>query len=298
MKENPKIVLPNTCMSRVFSRTSLLAPGVGSAYDKTSAYFNDEVSGNPRRLAKMSKHLEASDRCLVCSGALENTVFWGEVGYRDEGRFCDGRSFTSHVVHTSHCGKCGWWTCKEELEESAFNEQCEMTRLYEGIIYRFETDLIDVPVSFLRSEIKSGTLNLSALSIADCERVVGSIFQDYFQCEAYHVGGPGDEGIDYILLAGDRNILLQIKRRSDPSETELPRVVRELIGTLVFHGENHGILATTGKGITEKQRSNLLKRQLANLRIDVFGQREIMDLLNLPQVSRPWEIAAEKILAD
>jgi restriction system protein len=42
---------------------------------------------------------------------------------------------------------------------------------------------------------------------------VASVFSEFMDCEAIHVGGPNDQGIEVILVQGERHYVVQVKRR-------------------------------------------------------------------------------------
>ena len=65
------------------------------------------------------------------------------------------------------------------------------------------------------------------------ERFVGAILRDLLDCEVHHMGGPNDQGIDLLLIDGEKRILVQAKRRTKTGRSEQVSVIREVIGSLV-----------------------------------------------------------------
>ncbi len=58
-------------------------------------------------------------------------------------------------------------------------------------------------------------------------------------------GGPGDGGVDVILVQSSTPTLVQVKRRSKPEAIENVSTVRELLGTLLVQGKQSGIIVST-----------------------------------------------------
>jgi len=76
--------------------------------------------------------------------------------------------------------------------------------------------------------------------------------KDFFDCEARHVGGPGDRGIDIVLIISDKPLIVQVKRRSSPNSIESVKVVRELLETLLSENFCHGVVVNTAKRFSKE----------------------------------------------
>src|SRR5207248_1865634 len=101
------------------------------------------------------------------------------------------------------------------------------------------------PVLKLRQEIQRRELDLRSISPKELEIVAGSVLRDYLDCTVRHVGGPGDQGIDLLLVQGKKTHAVQVKRRLSAEKSEGVAVVRSLLGSLVLSKLNRGIVVST-----------------------------------------------------
>lgn len=150
-------------------------------------------------------------------------------------------------LQVRRCLSCGWW----DVEEEGRVRQDETTSHYEAptvhrrsVLRHFDVAGSDVPIHSLRNYLARHPEKLPTINPYALESLVADVFRETMDCEAIHVGGPNDGGIDLILIQGDRRFVVQTKRRAGP-RAESVSCIREFIGAMVVAGEFRGIFVTT-----------------------------------------------------
>jgi len=185
-------------------------------------------------------------------------------------------------------------------DESAtgYNEHFAINRLFEGAIYCFDWQETHPAIAQLRRQIRDREIDLADISPLELEKLVGSVFRDHFQCKVTHIGGPGDEGIDLLLVYdGVVRTIVQVKRRLKQDGVESPTVVRDLVGTMVHSGVNHGLLATSSAGVSEGTERWIrgFPEQYSHLKVDIYNQHKLLELLELTTPKAPWKGLAKTL---
>ena len=115
---------------------------------------------------------------------------------------------TSKFARAKHAG---WW----ESENHAFLDMGQglsyesFTLLRRACLREFAGVDDDAPLDALRRYIANHPKDLNKISPRKLEELVGSVFADFLQCDAVHVGGPGDGGYDLVLLVATRQCLFK-----------------------------------------------------------------------------------------
>jgi predicted helicase len=94
-------------------------------------------------------------------------------------------------------------------------------------------------------------------------------------CEAIHIVGPNDKGIDLILVEGDRQYVVQVKRRSTDA-AESVQGVREFVGAMVLQGYVNGLFVSTAPRFS---------RQAAHT-VRLAAERKLVEQISLIDSSR------------
>jgi hypothetical protein len=151
------------------------------------------------------------------------------------------------------CAQCGWWVVHQDFISG--------TDLADGVhwakLKQFDIRKADVPIQHLRDYISKNPYKIYDISPQSFEKLLVDCLRDFFDCEARHVGGPGDGGIDIILVISDEPILVQVKRRSSPQAVESVRIVREILGTLLSENVYQGIIISTANRFSKEAIRNV-----------------------------------------
>lgn len=182
------------------------------------------------------------------------------------------------------CVKCNWWSYFEdglyEDDDGPNAEYDYIFALHWGKIIEFDTSDMRAPVEALRKYISRKPEILYGIHPKSLEHIVRSCFSDFFDCEAIHVGGPGDGGVDVVLLDGDNPTLVQVKRRSNPKSVESVSVVRELLGSLITHDRYSGIIVSTANRFSRMavKESSIPVLRDKNLKLTLYNYDALDDV--------------------
>lgn len=193
------------------------------------------------------------------------------------------------------CTNCGWWYIEKSVTENNYISQniTYSTIFYEGIINRFSIEELNIPMETLRIHLNKHPENLHNLNPITFEKLVASIFSDFFYCHAKHVGRTGDGGIDVYAVISDKPCLVQVKRRRDPHKAEPVSTVRELMGTLACENEATGYVVTTAGDFSKQAKHTAANPNLRRygIKLELVSKSELLEMLNISQdrITRVWE---------
>lgn len=193
---------------------------------------------------------------------------------------------TSEQVY--ECQICGWWEHSYEefrrLQQRVLGGYRENElEINSSILKSFEIDSKDVPINALRSYSERNPEKLFRIHPTGLEKLVQSVFQDHFDCEALHVGRSYDEGIDLILLNGDEKIIVQVKRRESPNKTEEFKYVQQLLGATVGELSKSCIFITTANKFSSaaaKYAQKMIAREVVS-RFDLIDFHSFVRIMEI-----------------
>ncbi|MBL3601863.1 MAG: restriction endonuclease [gamma proteobacterium endosymbiont of Lamellibrachia anaximandri] len=207
----------------------------------------------------------------------------------------DGGGRYDHVHRVHQCHECSWWW-EEEYEDIYIGGGDRLTKERKrfGILKRYDVDDIEIPMNTLRGVLSQDNSLLYHLHPTKFEKLVGSVFRDHLDCEVRHLGRTGDGGIDLLLIQGEKQTVIQVKRRSNKSATEGVAPIRELIGAMILRGNKNGVFVTTANTFSgpAKSAASLAPKKTSDIeKIELVDCGSLIELLNLtmPKISAPWK---------
>ena len=220
-----------------------------------------------------------ADRCAFCANNLIRIRDEEAAGFATYGEEATVR----FSVQT--CSSCGWWQARVEHmlrysvgNASGYDWQCLTSN---GALRAFGVAEASVPADVLRHYLDQHPDKLVDIHPYALEALVGAIFSEHMDCEAVHLGGPGDGGIDLILLNSDNPVAVQVKRRST-KKAESVQVVREFIGALLLAEQGSGMIVTTAPRFS----SAALEAGRRATRIGIVSQIDLIDYDRLVAMMR------------
>jgi hypothetical protein len=204
-----------------------------------SPHAADEFARYCRERLKVFGDAGYADLCPYCNVRLQR-VFSG----------CRGRSVNDFGrVWVVECPTCGWWEQGDEFELLNYEDETYRARELRrrGLLREFSVGQSEIPNEALRQYIVKHEDALFDINPTRMEHLVADVWKDFMDCEAIHVGGPNDHGIDIVLIQGDRSYAVQVKRRSRATSTEPVSTIREFVGAMIISGEPRGIIVTTAQ---------------------------------------------------
>jgi len=197
------------------------------------------------------------------------------------------------------CPMCGWWQIKVyEKWRSVYslqgNEGHERN-IISASLRKFE-NISDNALDSLRDYLHSNNEKIRLLHPSKFEKLVASVFKDYFNCEVRHVGKSGDGGIDLLLIENENVSAIQVKRRLHENKVERPTVVRDLVGAMIPFGYNKGKVVTTADKFGPSSHSYTKAIEKDKFKIDLIDCDAFLSILNCvhSESLRPWECALNK----
>lgn len=267
------------------------------------------------RVTRSCHTSHSNPRLNVASAEVLNEIRGSELLWSSKCPYCEGRLQKHSFPDTSkfaaaQCKSCNWWILKKYLSAHStsfggsgpcgigpryrFTSSTVKHRFHEAIVHAFDVSTITGPVWKLRREIHRRKLDLRAISPTQLEIVVGSVLRDYLDCTVRHVGGPGDQGIDLLLVQGKNTHAVQVKRRLTSEKAEGVSVVRNLLGSLVLSNLDRGIVVSTAPRFSKAAE---LAASCTAFKISLYDHDMLLDLFDLMSPpDPPWLAVRDKSL--
>jgi hypothetical protein len=117
------------------------------------------------------------------------------------------------------------------------------------------------------------------------EQLVAAAFRETMPCEVRHLGGPGDNGVDVLMITAEKAYAIQVKRRADPQKTEPVSSIREFLGAMILEGHRNGIFVSTAAQFSRAA-------ELAAKRAPLTGTVDFLELKNARDIHGMFTIGA------
>ncbi|EID7697348.1 TPA: restriction endonuclease [Vibrio vulnificus] len=219
--------------------------------DEDSLYLNGKViidGSFDNSLEWLASNFSDTKTCPICKTHLLD--FWSQNEV-----LTDRVNFDSEFINLKLCRYCNYWQWHHENPYKINTYGCldhythsgiSKIRTYDELPYSCHHELA---VAFRRNPKLWHTINPT-----EFEKLVASIFRaNYAECEVIHVGKPDDGGVDVIFIdSGEKQWLIQVKRRESENSSEGISTIRNLLGTMVLKNSAYGILASTADHFTHR----------------------------------------------
>jgi hypothetical protein len=180
----------------------------------------------------------------------------------------------SHTLYSA-CSACGFW--RQRVDAGLISGDFLIPSIREFNPVNETPSLLH-----LTEQISRFPEKLYQMEPYQFERFVGSVFRECFNCEVYHVGQSGDDGVDLFAIVKDEPFLIQVKRRSRPTMTEGVEAVKLLFASAFGQGENHGAVITTAQRFSKAARTWAKSPRLVdiNFKIQLVDFASLMSMVN------------------
>lgn len=223
-----------------------------------------------------------SNICRYCKSGLSKRL--------DREQRFDGGVRYGHAIYLSFtqtalvCPSCGWWVLFGDRDDIDGENYATDSLLFEGILKRFELTDKEVPMNELRKYLRRNITGIRHINPTAFERLICDVYRDFYDCEARHVGGPGDNGVDVFAVINDEPHLIQAKRRGRLGHIESAALVRELVGTVILNDARKGHLVTSAAGFSKQAISLSQSKALKRFQIEIqLKSRD--DIYNMIRIS-------------
>lgn len=190
------------------------------------------------------------------------------------------------------CLRCSFWLSLGTYTDN----QCSGMGCHSTIdaqiskLSEYSINLPEICATELSIQIRRNPSLLNSMNPKHLELLVADIFKiNFANCETFHVGKPGDGGIDVVFVGSDKEKwLVQVKRRESKLASEGVGTIRNLLGTLMLEDNLKGIVVSTADHFT---RMAIVAQQNAAFRgytIDLIDKGKLDRMLDAALPVRPW----------
>lgn len=198
-------------------------------------------------------------------------------------------------IERRSCRGCGWWDTDAYLpveQEGKWYSSYSIHR--RAILKEFSISSAKVPVADLARHIARHPESIFKVEPYKMEELVAGVFTRTMDCRVEWLGGPGDGGIDLLLVRGDGTYAVQVKRKSSIEYPIRVSLVREFVGAMVIEGITKGIFVTTSSFTKPAERAAIRATHRPGVdRVDLVEGSRLVKLCALAEWPNSSHAAAE-----
>lgn len=124
----------------------------------------------------------------------------------------------------------------------------------------------------------------------ELEIFVAAVFKaNYKDCEALHVGKTDDGGVDVVFVdSGNKQWLIQVKRRKREDASEGVGTVRNLLGAMVLEDSSYGAIVSTADHFTYRAYQAVGRASEKGKQIKLFDKGKLLRMVGPLLPDTPW----------
>jgi HJR/Mrr/RecB family endonuclease len=159
-----------------------------------------------------------------------------------------------------------------------------------SVLQKFTTTLPTGCSIELAQQLRRNASLWHTLAPRRMETFVADIFKsNHKHCEVVHVGRPGDLGVDVLFIDDTATKwLIQVKRREKPNKAEGFSTLQSILGTLVLHGEQHGIIVSTADYFSSQVKKQAASAANRGYKVDLIDKGILDRMIGSLLPERPW----------
>jgi len=218
--------------------------------------------------------------CPFCKKKITNQVYYK---WNNKIRWCS--AFEYEIV--IQCPECGWWEHSYTFQSDDIDEGVRATtlELTQAILKKFDIDSKEIPIELLNRYIAHHPDKIYGINDKKMEELVASVFKDFVDCEITIVGKSHDGGKDLILLDGDKQTFIQVKRRTQAEKVEPVSSIRDLIGASIL-GDAHACVFVTTADHFSKPAKDVAKKIVQKKMLSGFELIDYNRFVNILKLQR------------
>jgi restriction system protein len=221
--------------------------------------------------------------CMFCDGELMSIALdSGSRRWESSGR--RGEALTNWLHDIRRCARCGWWVSRREqhsLQDRHGNTHSDRHVLGSaGCLKQLDITAPDAAIDEIRAYLMGRYESRLSVDFYRFEEVVASVYED-LGYQGVVTNHSGDDGIDVFLRKGSDTIGVQVKRFADAIDVAY---LRDLSGSLTFHGITKGIFVTTSR-FTSGAPRYLSTYQMRGQEIELVDADAFYSALEIAQVT-------------
>ncbi|MGK5006042.1 restriction endonuclease [Janthinobacterium sp. LB2P70] len=209
--------------------------------------FAERSPGFMRRYGTVGFFRDKDDStCPFCNCPAEQVHYERVVDYPD---WLDGGEYTL-VKYVWSCPQCGWWRSRTNKKtDGTIDAVSAIVR--SAVLKKYDLSSKDLPLTVLQQHLREKYEDVIHIHDKQMEKLVQSVFAEYFNCEVEHIGKSHDGGVDLLLIQADSPTVIQVKRRRSLPHVESVSGVRELIGATLLKESKNCIFVSTSSKFSE-----------------------------------------------
>lgn len=183
------------------------------------------------------------------------------------------------------CRNCKHWLGSVDLElrYHYLNSAVSIAREFENVI---PVEVHSEVAQYLRR--KPSFYN--TISPTELEKFVASVFKaNYRDALVKHVGGPGDQGVDVLLVTNDEaQWLIQVKRRGHKNSSEGFETIQKMAGTMLLKGVPNAMVVSTANRFSEAAKLSVKNYRKRGYKIELIDKGILDEMISKVLPESPW----------
>ena len=188
-----------------------------------------------------------------------------------------------------YCDKCCFWQARIYSAFRACMPPPDYW-VYVSKLREFNPNLPEDCSTELALHIRRHPDLLHSFNPTRFEKFVADVFRaNYTNAEVIHVGGPGDGGVDVLLIDTEKEQwFIQVKRRGSQKLSEEVGTIRELLGAMFVEGVRTGIVVSTVERFSPDAQGIVAKAKKRGMTVHLVDKGIFNKMLDPILPDRPW----------
>ena len=191
-----------------------------------------------------------------------------------------------------YCRKCRFWQARFCPDPSRWDMPPPDFHAYISKLREFNGDLPEGCNEELALYIKRYPNLLHSFNPTRFEKFVADVFRaNYTNAEVVHVGGPGDGGVDVLLIdTGKEDWLIQFKHHKSQNHSEGVKTIRDMLGAMHLKERRIGIVVSAAEKFSQPAKETTVTAgKVRNpMTIHLVDKSIFNKMLNPILPDRPW----------
>lgn len=256
-------------------------------YSEYTEDFGEEGVVNYKQVPNTFDKLQDKRHyCPFCKNKINNLVY---SKTNTDIRWCSAIEFENVI----QCPLCGWWEYAYTFQSDDIEEgpRARSLTLKQAILKKYEINATDIPIKILNRYIIENPEKIYGINDKKMEELVASVFKEFTDCDIHIVGKSHDGGKDLILVNGEKQSFVQIKRRTKADKVEPVSSIRELLGASILGDATACAFVTTADHFSKPakeaaQRS--VEKKIVNS-FELIDYHRLIAMLQLQKEKYPTE---------
>ena len=264
-----------------------------------------DTMNKPKQMTAYDRFEVTSDGYILyddayCSGESEETIYENPLSDIKKCAYCSTQLVkieNETILENSHrdyclwyCQNCRFWQARTYSDTFGSCMPPPDYWAYVSKLREFNPDLPEGCRIELAMHIRQHPDLLHSFNPTYFEKFVADVFRaNYMNAEVVHVGGPGDGGVDVLLIdVGKEQWFIQVKRRGSQKSSEEVSTIREILGAMFVEGVRTGIVVSTVERFSPDAQQIVAKAKKRGVTVHLVDKGIFNKMLDPVLPDRPW----------